>query len=326
MEDFDASSFINNATKDITIGLAFSGGGYRSMLTGAGQLAALDETYPGATENGLGGLLQASTYITGCSGGAWLVGTFAGHDFTSVSQITDSNAIWDLTFSIIDYGGLNLIKKANYFSGVSNDINQKYLAGYQVSLTDPWSRMLSYQMFADLPNKGAGLTLSSLQTANNFGNYQIPMPIFTASSRAPGTITVDLLQTNYEITPFEFGTWDPSVFQFTNIKYLGTSTVDGKHTGTCVNGYDNTGFLFGTSSTLFNFLVLDVSKTFITGIFATILNNFALGVALLEKDTAVYSLTHSIKAILVVILPLLILKVFISLTVVKMVKIFHYVH
>lgn len=56
----------------VTIGIAVSGGGYRSMLSGAGVLSALDARTPGA-EDHLGGLLQSSTYIVGNSGGLWLV-------------------------------------------------------------------------------------------------------------------------------------------------------------------------------------------------------------------------------------------------------------
>ena len=84
MSDFDAEDFVNNAKKIPTIGVAFSGGGYRAMLCGAGQLSALDNRTNGGNEKGLGGLLQASTYLAGLSGGSWLVGTIAMNNFTSV--------------------------------------------------------------------------------------------------------------------------------------------------------------------------------------------------------------------------------------------------
>ena len=63
MTDFDPESFINGLNRSIKIGLSFSGGGYRAMLNGAGQLAALDNRTRGGFESGLGGLLQASTYL-----------------------------------------------------------------------------------------------------------------------------------------------------------------------------------------------------------------------------------------------------------------------
>lgn len=61
-----------NLKDDITIGIAVSGGGYRAMFTGAGVLSAFDERTPGSHIH-MGGLLQASTYLTGISGGLWIV-------------------------------------------------------------------------------------------------------------------------------------------------------------------------------------------------------------------------------------------------------------
>ncbi|KAM9926922.1 hypothetical protein OXX80_010445 [Metschnikowia pulcherrima] len=58
--------------KMVTIGISVSGGGYRSMLSGAGVLSAMDIRTPDS-ENHLGGILQSSTYIAGNSGGSWLV-------------------------------------------------------------------------------------------------------------------------------------------------------------------------------------------------------------------------------------------------------------
>lgn len=55
-----------------TIAIAISGGGLRSMLTGAGVLSAYDIASPEA-EDELGGILQTSSYIAGISGGLWIV-------------------------------------------------------------------------------------------------------------------------------------------------------------------------------------------------------------------------------------------------------------
>ena len=57
------------------IALAFSGGGYRACLNGAGAVQAFDSREPIAKAGKLGGLLQSSTYIAGLSGGGWLVGS-----------------------------------------------------------------------------------------------------------------------------------------------------------------------------------------------------------------------------------------------------------
>ena len=77
---FDAEAYITNNAKNTTaipnIAIAFSGGGYRAMLNGAGALKAFDSREANGTNPGhLGGLLQASTYVAGLSGGSWLVGS-----------------------------------------------------------------------------------------------------------------------------------------------------------------------------------------------------------------------------------------------------------
>jgi lysophospholipase len=63
--------------------------------------------------------------------------------------------------------------------------------------------------------------------------------------------------TTYEISPFEFGSWDKEVAAFTPTQYLGTTLVAGKPTGECIENYDNLGYILGTSSNLFNELCLD---------------------------------------------------------------------
>lgn len=70
------------------IGIAVSGGGYRALMNGAGALAAFDSRTTGSTEPGrLGGILQASTYVSGLSGGSWLVGSLYLTNFTTVESI-----------------------------------------------------------------------------------------------------------------------------------------------------------------------------------------------------------------------------------------------
>jgi lysophospholipase len=115
IDGFDAGKYIDdnrdNTTNLPNIGIAFSGGGYRAMLNGAGALAAFDNRTPNATNGAsqLGGLLQASTYIAGLSGGGWLVGSIYMNNFTSVQNIIDHNEpgdVWQLGNSILK-GALN---------------------------------------------------------------------------------------------------------------------------------------------------------------------------------------------------------------------------
>lgn len=106
---FDAGNYIDKHSQNTTalpnIAIAFSGGGYRAMTNGAGGLAAFDDRTPNAKGSGqLGGLLQASTYIAGLSGGGWLVGSVYTNNFSSVQSIIDKNGdgdIWQLERSIL---------------------------------------------------------------------------------------------------------------------------------------------------------------------------------------------------------------------------------
>jgi lysophospholipase len=103
---FDAGAYIDkhkdNTTALPNVAIAFSGGGYRAMTNGAGALAAFDSRTPSATGSGqLGGLLQASTYIAGLSGGGWLVGSVYTNNFSSVQSIVDKSEIWQFDRSIL---------------------------------------------------------------------------------------------------------------------------------------------------------------------------------------------------------------------------------
>jgi lysophospholipase len=62
---YNASLF---AGKWSTVGIAFSGGGYRAALYGAGVLSALDARNESAMAAGTGGLLQVASYVSGLSG------------------------------------------------------------------------------------------------------------------------------------------------------------------------------------------------------------------------------------------------------------------
>lgn len=290
MTDFDASDFINNkANRSLTIGLAFSGGGYRAMLAGAGQLAALDSRTDNATNAGLGGLLQSSTYLVGLSGGNWLVGTIAMNNFTSVQDILEGGKIWDLEHSMINPGGWNLVKTYKYYKGINDDLDDKRNAGFDVSLTDTWGRALSNQFFANTSNAGAGLTWSTITNASVFTDYDMPFPISVADGRTPGQTIVSSNSTVFEINPFELGSWDPSLYQFTKTRYLGTTVKDGKPSnGTCVAGFDNAGYIMGTSSTLFNQFILQINTTSLSSSIKSIITSLLKKVSDVDNDIAVY--------------------------------------
>lgn len=266
LSGLDVDAFIDSLNSSINIGLAFSGGGYRAMLAGAGELLALDNRTRGAFEQGLGGLLQSTTYLVGLSGGNWLTGTISYNNFTSVQGILDGDLIWDLSEAIYNPGGINIFKTALTFDSMADDIQAKEDAGFNASITDIWTRALLRQFFNDSQH-GAALTILTLRDAQVFQNGEMPFPIQVADGRYPGSRVIADNLTVFEFNPFEMGSWDPYLNAFTDIKYLGTNVTNGiaNSLNQCVAGFDNAGFVMGTSLSLFNQFLLRLNLTGISG-------------------------------------------------------------
>jgi lysophospholipase len=89
------------------------------------------------------------------------------------------------------------------------------------------------------------------------------MPILVADGRAPGEKVISGNATVYEFNPWEFGTWDPTTYGFVPTEYLGSNFSDGvlPNNEKCVRGFDNAGYVMGTSSTLFNQFLLRLNGT-----------------------------------------------------------------
>ncbi|MCP8716220.1 MAG: hypothetical protein M5E90_02250 [Asgard group archaeon] len=273
LSDFNAEEFITSDDyQGINLGLAFSGGGYRAMLGSAGALMALDDR--NSFDTPLGGILQSANYISGLSGSSWLLGSLAMQNFTTVEEVVFENPydLWNLTESrqlvnqtnlwkiILPVIGNNLttaLSFMNFWSnnkqGIKYDLAAKMMAGFETSLTDAWSRGLAHQLFPqDDNNYGSSATWSDIRDSTAFANHDMPFMFVTALGRRPGTVVFNLNSTVIEMNPFEFGSFDPSLNTFTDIKYLGTPVDNGKPVNACVNGFDNAGFVVGTSSSLFN--------------------------------------------------------------------------
>ncbi|KAF5658567.1 lysophospholipase [Fusarium heterosporum] len=259
---FDAEKYIekvkNNATALPNIAIAASGGGYRALMNGAGFISAADsrnnKTGP------ISGLLQSSTYLAGLSGGGWLVGSIFANNFTSVPDLQKSSRVWRFDRSIFKGPEHGIIKAAGYWSDMMDAVDEKE-KGWNTTITDYWGRALSYQL-VNASDGGPAYTFSSIADTPNFRDADTPFPILVADSRAPGEHVVSLNATVYEFNPFEFGTWDPTTYGFAPIEYLASNFTNGtidSH-GECVRGFDQLGFVMGTSSSLFNqFLLRNVS-------------------------------------------------------------------
>ena len=89
-----------------------------------------------------------------------------------------------------------------------------------------------------------------------------PLPILIANERAPNVKLVGGNATVFEFNPWEMGTWDPTLFGFAPLRYLGSNFSNGAlpDDQQCVRGFDNAGYVMGTSSSLFNQLLLQVDQ------------------------------------------------------------------
>ena len=271
-DDFIDNLVSNSSARIPRLALSFSGGGYRALLCAAGEISGLDNRTRGADEHGLP-ILDSASYIAGLSGGSWFLSSLVFNNWTSVQEIVDQtgqdDAIWDFEHNIVIPDGLNLIKDASYWDDIDDDIKAKKKAGFNASLTDPWGRGLSHQFFPGLEDKGASMTFTSLRDWDIFTNQSIPFPIIVADGRTPGKQIINLNSTLFEFNPFELGSYDSYVDSFVDLKYVGTKMDGGKKQSDdeeCWAGLDNTGFVFGTSSTLFNQFLLQLNTTGISGL------------------------------------------------------------
>ncbi|EXJ65372.1 lysophospholipase [Cladophialophora yegresii CBS 114405] len=272
IEGFNAGQYIDthsdNASALPNIGIAVSGGGWRALMNGAGAIKAFDSrTVNNTGEGKLGGLLQSATYLSGLSGGSWLVGSIYINNFTTIGalQADSSGSVYEFGNSVFqgpEEGGIQIFNTAEYYADLVSDVNGKADAGFDTSLTDLWGRALSYQLI-NATGGGAAYTWSSIGISQPFISADTPYPIIIADSRAPDERLISANTTIFEFNPFEMGTWDPTAFGFVPLNHLGTNFTGGRVPSgdQCVVGFDNAGYLMGTSSTLFNQFILQLNNT-----------------------------------------------------------------
>ncbi|CCM05118.1 uncharacterized protein FIBRA_07326 [Fibroporia radiculosa] len=255
------------------LGIATSGGGYRDAIVGAGVLNALDGRNASSVQAGTGGLLQAATYLTGLSGGAWLVTSLAQANFPTLLDLvfgfSDARpqnwSGWLSEFDFIE-PSTNLTIDEDYLVQLVDELVDKHKMGFPVTVVDVWSRMLSRHFVNGTnaedffnPNitHGAGVTFSSISTVDSFAHYMQPFPIVVIDSLSPnGNMSAVLNETGldvpltnpiYEVNVYEMGSFDPMLSAFTPTKYLG-SPGDGE----CATGFDQLSFIQGMSSNELN--------------------------------------------------------------------------
>ncbi|KAI0633190.1 lysophospholipase [Trametes polyzona] len=257
------------------LGIATSGGGLRAGLFGAGVLSVLDGRNQSSVQAGIGGLLQAAQYLSGLSGGSWLVSSLSQADFPMLPDLIfgtqqagagdDSYGGWITPIDILQPGSDQNVTSA-LLEVMVIEVRSKFLAGFPVSVTDVWGRSLARHFvngttaanfFNSSLAHGAGVTLSAVANVSTFRAYEQPFPIIIANSlverpngsvafTVPGNI-VPLVNPIYEFNVYETGSFDPALGAFTPTKFLGSP-----NSSLCASGFDQLSFVQGASSNLFN--------------------------------------------------------------------------
>lgn len=215
------------------------------MLNAAGIFTALDSR---TSEYKFAGLLQGMDYLTGLSGGNWMVGSSAVNNFATVPSLRANT--WQLHKDLVTPGGVG--DTLAYLDSIRSQVVQKEDAGFTTTITDYWGLALGRQLVSRQKG-GVNTTWSGIRDVESFRNASMPFPIVVSDGRRIGEVLAESNATIYEFNAFEFGTWDRELRLFYPMEYLGTSMNNGKaRNQTCVSGFDYAGFVMGTSSSLFN--------------------------------------------------------------------------
>jgi len=171
------------------------------------------------------------------------------------------------------------LSASKYYRQLHQDVKDKVDAGYNKTITDYWGRALSYQL-VNASDGGPGMrgkidsfgqyeltftiayTFSSIADDAGFANATTPMPIIVALERPFGQLLVPSNSTVFEFNPWEMGSYDLGLSAFAPLKYVGSNFTNGSlpRSEDCVVGFDNAGFVMGTSSSLFNQAFLQMSQ------------------------------------------------------------------
>ncbi|KAK4702983.1 lysophospholipase, partial [Phenoliferia sp. Uapishka_3] len=281
---YNFSQLFPNSTSYPRVSTAISGGGYRASLYGAGTLSALDSR----NATNAAPILQLSDYLSGLSGGSWAVSSLAMNDLPDLFSLVlgeNGQTGWMLDLALLDPDGLTgLIKDQEYYSTILADVRAKADVGFPVSLVDVWGRALAFHFFngtdrTNFYNETAphdqGLLWSSIKYTQNFDNFAMPFPIVVSTSRvseqmqnSSDTTVIPLSNTQFEFTPYTWGSFDPTLMARIPLELAGTYADNGVPTNStsCVNGFENAGFVIGTSAALFNAVEGELSDSFTSAI------------------------------------------------------------
>lgn len=185
---------------------------------------------------------------------------------------------------------MHIFHSLEYLKSLKDAVDSKVDAGFDTTLTDYWGRGLSFQ-FINATDGGPSYTWSSIALQDSLIKGDSPLPILLANGRAPGEKLIGGNATVFEFNPWEMGTFDPTLFGFAPLQYLGSRFSNGAlpDDEKCVRGFDNAGFIMGTSSSLFNQLLLQVDGQDIPDAAKSLLRSILQGLDQDNNDIANYT-------------------------------------
>ena len=112
-------------------------------------------------------------------------------------------------------------------------------------LADYWAAALGRQLI-NRTDGGPEVVFSSIQNTSSFLSFDQPFPIVVIDSRRPDEFIININSTVYEVSPYEFGTFDKRINLFVPTKYVGSNLTDDKATNgnICVERFDNAALVF----------------------------------------------------------------------------------
>lgn len=149
---------------------------------------------------------------------------------------------------------------------------------------------MSYQLI-NATDGGPGITWSSIARDTQFAAGQTPMPFLVADGRAPGELLISSNTTVFEFNPWELGSFDPTLYGFAPLRFIGSNFSAGvlPDNETCVRGFDNAGFVMGTSSSLFNQFLLNIGDQEIPSVFKDAIAGVLTSLSEANNDIADYT-------------------------------------
>ncbi|KAJ7462207.1 phospholipase B [Mycena galericulata] len=256
------------------------------------NISAFQDVFPKVGLAIPGGGLRAAQYGAGCLSGGWHRRALAGRVVLEwalwrlmgdrlpvLQQLALPSLTWSMetvrtspggnsTSLLFRLTGTTCFSTDNqYFYGsILWSVISKAQTGIDTSITDPWARAISYHFlnqtsrqnfFTNSTAHGAGQLWSDIPQIPAFQQKLTPFPLLVTDSRPAGSNLTTALPPGpivYEISPFEIASYDPNLSAGMNLSYAGTHLTNGQaaNGSACVQGFDQAGFVMGTSASLFN--------------------------------------------------------------------------